>query len=71
MSVASSGSVDELRSELLNLESQLLVVIESVKKLNKRLKQLEAFAGQAGFEPDSESTLTGNFDDNHDSCAIC
>lgn len=71
MSVASSGSVDELRSELLNLESQVLVVIESIKKLNKRLKQLETFATQAGFEPDSESTLSGNFDDDHDSCVIC
>lgn len=71
MSVASSGSVEELRTELLNLESQMLVVIESVKKINKRLKELETFASQAGFEPDTESILTGNFDDDHDSCVIC
>lgn len=71
MSVASSGSVEELRSELLNLESQLLIVIESVKKINKRLKHLEAFAAQAGFEPDREASLSEKFDDDHDSCVIC
>jgi hypothetical protein len=66
MSVASTRSVAEMQDALLNLESKLLCIIETVKIMEKRIKYLESLATQHGIQIDSAKP-----DEENDSCIIC
>ena len=63
----SNHTVDEVHEQLLKVEERMLVVIESMKKIDKRLKVLESIAEEHGLlEKDGCSDV-----DDRDICSIC
>lgn len=63
----SNHSVDDLHTQLLKVEERMLVIIESMKKIDKRLKVLESIAEEHGLlEKDGSNQL-----DDRDVCMIC
>lgn len=66
MSVASTRSVTQMQDVLLELESKLLCLVETVKTMEKRIKYLENLATEHGIQIDSTST-----EEEKETCIIC